>query len=405
MTIRENRQHALARLFYGNFDVEHELAGHGGSLPASVRRLNVELPPVWIAIAEAGDAIFSPEPFDESWLESLVSAGFPKVRVLGETDAAAGSFELCPWGWSSSAVEWGRRKRCDVHPPALDVVRTANSRVFSLQLEQQWNVGLPGACVVRSDEDLYAGLRRLPPEFDRWVLKAEFGMSGRKRLSGRGTDVSESAANWVRNRIRRGEPLVLEPWVERMAEVGLQFTIPKIGEVVLEGVTGLLSNDAGVYRGSRMDAGAKRCEHWEPAISVARRAAEQLRSLGYFGPLGIDAVEYRDADGNSRFRPLQDVNARYTMGRLALGFRRLLQPREAGVWLHQRWSTTDEAAARERFEQFCNALPSSIRMLRTSPFAIGGQPVGHGTVLLMGPEDDVAAATASVMLPIGPARD
>ena len=81
----------------------------------------------------------------------------------------------------------------------------------------------------------------------------------------------------------------------------------------------------------------------------------------------------------------------------------LLQPGEAGLWLHQRWPTTDEATSRERFEQFCNALPSSLRIVRTSPFAIDGRPVGHGTALLMGREDDVAGATAVVMPPSGPA--
>jgi hypothetical protein len=381
-------------LFYGNFNAEYELAGRCRSLSAAVRRLTAELPAVWAGIASAGDAIFAPEPFDDEWLALLTAAGLPAVPVLGNADLGSRSFDLCPWEWSPNAVDWGAQRNFSIDPPPLHAVRTANSRVFSLELERDWNIGLPGASIVRSLAELPAALERLPAEFDRWVLKAEFGMSGRERLRGQGRELTNSAHNWVRNRVRRNETLVLEPWVERNAEVGLQFTLPRSGEVVLEGVTGLLADTAGVYRGSRFDTAVAGGKRWTMAISVATRAAKRIQQLGYFGPLGIDAVEYRDIDGNPRIRPLQDVNARFTMGRLALGFRKLLRPGEAGVWLHQQWPAGDVAASRPKFERFCAALPRSVRAVRTSPFVIGDRPVGHGTALLMGSEGDLADAKA-----------
>ncbi|OYW15327.1 MAG: hypothetical protein B7Z55_15100, partial [Planctomycetales bacterium 12-60-4] len=51
-------------------------------------------------------------------------------------------------------------------------------------------------------------------------------------------------------------------------------------------------------------------------------AGNELQAAGYFGPVGIDAMWYRDANGKLACRPLQDINARWTMGRLALGWRR-----------------------------------------------------------------------------------
>lgn len=382
----------MDRLFYGNFDLEYELAGRSDSLPATVRRLNLELRPAWIGIAGKTDAIFSPEPFDDEWQALTASAGLPATAVVSDIDRDEGHFELCPWGWSPSVVEWGTWSHLAADAPSRETVRIANNRAFSLKLEQDWDVGLPAACIVRSPDELLAALRQLPPESDHWVLKAEFGMSGRERVRGRGSEPTESAANWVRNRIRRGESLILEPWVERIAEVGLQFTVPKTGDVVLEGVTGLLSDGAGVYRGSRFDAAGECRDHWATAIDVARRAGERIQSLGYFGPLGIDAVEYRDSAGQPRFRPLQDVNVRFTMGRLALGFRKLLRSGEAGVWLHQRWPAEDVEATRRHFERFCASLPPSVRVVRTSPFTIGGRPVGHGTVVVMGTEAELTGA-------------
>jgi hypothetical protein len=44
------------------------------------------------------------------------------------------------------------------------------------------------------------------------------------------------------------------------------------------------------------------------------RAAEALRGAGYFGPFGIDAFRYLDAQNVERFHPLGEINARYSMG-------------------------------------------------------------------------------------------
>ena len=385
----------MARLFYGNFNVEYELAGRGGSLPAAVRRVSADLAPVWAAIAEETDAIYAPEPFDDEWPELLKAAGLAAATVMGDTELGKHRFDLCVWGWSSNAVEWGIQRNLAFHHPPLDAVRTANSRVFSLDLEREWNVGLPGSAIVRSSDHLRAALDRLPASCERWVLKAEFGMSGRERIRGHGRDLSESARNWVQRRFRRNETMVLEPWVERIAEAGLQFTISESGVVELEGVTGLLVDESGAYRGSRFDAAVQTDGRWATAIAVATRAAERIGQLGYFGPLGIDAVEYRDADGQPRVRPLQDVNARFTMGRLALGFRKLLRPGEAGLWLHQRWPGGDEGTTRRNFERYCATLPASFRAVRTSPFRIGDRPVQHGTVLLMGNDRDLTDVVAN----------
>jgi len=40
-------------------------------------------------------------------------------------------------------------------------------------------------------------------------------------------------------------------------------------------------------------------------------------------------MQYQDENGQLHIRPLQDINARWTMGRLSRGFRKLLQSRES----------------------------------------------------------------------------
>ena len=47
--------------------------------------------------------------------------------------------------------------------------------------------------------------------------------------------------------------------------------------------------------------------------AVGKRVAEH----GYRGPFGIDAWRYRDADGETHFHPLGEINARLTFGLVA----------------------------------------------------------------------------------------
>ena len=48
-------------------------------------------------------------------------------------------------------------------------------------------------------------------------------------------------------------------------------------------------------------------------VYAARTAAESLRSIGYFGPFGIDAFVFRSERGE-HLNPLSDLNARFTLG-------------------------------------------------------------------------------------------
>jgi hypothetical protein len=157
-----------------------------------------------------------------------------------------------------------------------------------------------------------------------------------------------------------GQALFLEPWVECVAEAGIQWTIPRKGAPVLEGVVPLLTAPSGQYRGSRFRSDGDVAGAWAEAVAAGRGVAIKLQEMGYFGPLGIDAARYRDAAGDVRLRPVQDVNARWTMGRLALGWQRL---GVGQVWRHGR----------------AGDAPGNPAILKTSPLTVGGRPVQHVT--------------------------
>lgn len=398
----------MKRIFIGNFDFEHYLSLSGknrrsrtadnrvgfssGSRRSALARLNDELAAVWTAVADEGDFIWSPVGIEEGFFQSLTNFGLPAVKPLSASDQARPvglmdvaaidvRLEACPWGWTDDVRDLSGQHGWRVAAPPQEVIREANSRRFSVELERSLGVGLDGAAVVRSVEDLLAAVARLPEGANRWVLKAEFGMSARERIFGEGRQPNAQVVNWLGSRLKDGSAAVLEPWVERIEEVSLQFTVPYSGVPLLEGVTPLLTDSAGRYLGNRFGSNVELELRWMRAVETGVRVARQLRRLGYFGPLGIDAMRYRDFDGRERIRSVQDVNARHSMGRLALGFRRVLEPGECGSWLHVRWPTEDREAPRRRFMETAGRLPPETRLIRTSPFAIGGRPVGHGTLV------------------------
>ena len=356
----------MPRLFLGNFDFEHRMADPTRQLPAKLERINAELASSWLAIAEDGDYLWTPQPIEASFFEQAVRDGLPRVFPVVSFDDVPLDVECVPWGWTDDV-----RRLCDKHgwlrnDPPHEAVRAGNSRRFSAALEREWLCGLDCAGEATSLHEIER-LIALHGSESRWVVKAEFGMSGRERILGCGSP-TEADQNWIAKRLASDGVVFFEPWVERRAEVGIQIDIPREGDPQLIGVVPMLVDERGQYAGSwfapREDPPwASSILSWRVATDVALRAAKRLQVLGYFGPLGIDAMRYRAADGSIRSRPLQDINARWTMGRLSVGLRRLLQSDEAGCWRHGSLEAERDFAAR--------------RTIRTSPKMIGGSAVHH----------------------------
>lgn len=384
----------MPRIFFGNFDFEHELAAAKLSRPpngtrsaqvkqavpvqqsAAFRQRLREIPPrlaaAWVAIAEPDDLILAPEPVDPTSLDDLALSGIPLPNFVSSRERInqLANGELVPWGWTPSMLALAEHFGLTHSAPPLEIVRQVNSRAFRCELENKFGVALPGSALARSVDEVSRLVAASGDMTNGWILKSNFGMAGRESIRGRGVDLSESILNWACARIASVGVVVFEPLVLPIAEAGIQMHISSNGAPELIGVTPLLTDRSGTYRGSRFGSHAVDVAPWQAAIEVAVRVAARLQQLGYFGPLGIDAMQYRDANGEPRLRPLQDLNARYTMGRLALGFQRILPPNWCATWLHlprRAVGQTERAAGLIPAE--CTSTASS-RFIATSPASI-----------------------------------
>lgn len=378
----------MARIFVPNFDFEHQLASPTAQTVPRLARLNAELSTSWLAIADDGDVLWTPEPIPSEFLRAAAASGLPRVTATRQPARLEGPIECVPWGWTDQLREACRLRGWTTVAPSATAVSAANSRQLSTALEQEWHVALPGAGPAASVQDVE---RRLATnsgsdEPSRWVIKAQFGMSGRERLLGRGP-LTPSAEGWIRKRLACDGLVFVEPWVERLWEIGLQFGVPRTGPVVLLGAVPLLSNASGQYRGSWFAPPPvlATAHAVPPAVTThCENAARRAQELGYFGPLGIDVMCYRTADGQTAWRPLQDINARWTMGRLSLGLRRLLQSDEAGLWWHGTLTERPGLGNSHLVRQICDACGLAVsRIVPTSPDTIAASACGQASAAIL----------------------
>lgn len=379
----------MRRFFLGNYDFEHRLAhevytASGGATPA----LNASLASSWIGLAEEGDLIYLPGNVPSDFISQLTAANLPRVEFTNQWPdrKQAAEFQLVPWGWSDAVSKIAASRGFQSEAPDRGAVRTVNARTFSFELEQEWGLTLPGSRQVESLLELESTVGALQgvqgAQETEWVVKANFSMSARERMRGQGPVLTNQIRGWAEKRLSQGQPLFWEPWVNRTAEAGIQFEIPREGDPQLMGVALLLCDARGQYRGSRIGDDEETLNEWKPAIDVGHQVAERVQAAGYFGPLGIDAMQFLDARGTLQCRPIQDVNARYTMGRLALGFSRFLQPDQVASWYHFPWKESYGIPFSNWLRCMSEQVTSETELIATSPDQINGQTLPLVNVLL-----------------------
>ena len=225
---------------------------------------------------------------------------------------------LTPWGVTQNVTY--------DDAPDVENVKRANSKLYSHYLEQRLGVALPYSRIIESATELTKVIDECPYD---WVLKHPFGVSGRERMVGRRGIISESARGWAKKRLNQGWNLVFEPWVEKIDECSFHFQLETDGQVRGVGQTQLLTASAGVHCGNRVGLPIAGPEHLE---SVAREAAEHVANLGYRGPLGVDSFLGKLGE-KSVLRPIVELNARYSFGRLALVLRNWIPDNFVYTWL------------------------------------------------------------------------
>lgn len=275
----------------GNLDCEARWAGT--TLPAAVQQRISLYAALLAAFAEEPCEIWAPAAVDPSRL--LATRGWTPPRM----HVGVATYDLA---WAD--------------PDARD----ANDRATALAIAERLGVALPGARLVASLDELDAAARAIGGP---WVCKARWTSAGRDRAHGVGAPDGELRAR-VGGLLARFDTLVLEPWLDRIVDVGVCGTIGPHG-VELAPPHGLATNARGGFLGIDTAPPALTRDERTELERVAHAAAS---ILAYRGPFTIDGFVYV-RDGERHLHALCEINARRTFGRVAralaarLGIQRL----------------------------------------------------------------------------------
>jgi hypothetical protein len=194
---------------------------------------------------------------------------------------------------------------------AVDGARAVNDRRLALATAAAHGLALPGVRVIERVDDITPA--------GPWVAKAPWTAAGRDRCHGDGTPTIEQRTRIGRLLATFGS-LVLEPWCDRIVDVGVCATVAPNGTVTSHPPHALLVDRRGNFLGIDLaPPELADVERTQLAASVSAAGAA-LAAHGYRGPFAVDAFAYRDRDGTRRFHPLCEINARYSFGWVARGF-------------------------------------------------------------------------------------
>jgi hypothetical protein len=392
---------------------EAELEGLPGQLPQTLAELVAELSLLSGLAAAAEDVILVDRPVPRELLPISLRTGRYLTgaelrRELNSLSTAERQqWRLQPWGWSASALDLVRSLRLTQPVPDVKAVRWVNTREFAASLDvtvtETGELCEPRfGWLCRSEAEVLAALQACEQAGDaQWVIKANISHAARNRLLGAGAVLTASQRQWLQRRLAALECVSVEPWVERIAECGLQWTIgetPVCAEpasIEFVGACALLTDRGGEYRGSVIRRTSAAAAWWRPAESWGRRIAEQAAACGFRGPLGIDCMLFRRR-GRLELRVAHDINGRQTMGRLALGLRNWLGASDVGVWCHPA-----TVAAEIHLERLREIADSGVTVHSTSPTHWDGRAARLQTCLLI--SEDTKKMQQAVATLTGPA--
>ena len=210
-------------------------------------------------------------------------------------------------GWTPPVLRVGTPPRADL-AWADPGAKAVNDRRLAVAVGATLGTTLPGVRVFGALDEL-AGLT------GRWVCKAPWTSAGRDRCHGEGAPTDEQRRRITRMLGRFGA-LVLEPWMDRVLDVGVCATVLADGSVIAEHPHGLLVSPRGQFLAIDLGVPALDADEARQLADAVTRAGAALFDRGFTGPFAIDAFAYH-AGGERRFQPLCEINARYSFGWIA----------------------------------------------------------------------------------------
>lgn len=263
---------------------------------------------------------------------------------------------LYPWGWSpavhrklnplkescsdefksSPIARWTESTREIYSRKTAAKVLTEVLRIIG---ENDWLLPVDESPVLCSQLE---EITRLQSKWGRLVVKSPWSASGRGIQMLRTHEFNQSNRQVISGFLKQQGYVMVEPWLNKVADFSLQFYSEGKGEVAYRGQSSFLTDAAGRYQGNYI-------RELTPGLSVDEKSflaeyvpvvrqllqkvlSQSVFSSKYHGWVGVDLLLNRDVKNKLRLHPCLEINSRYNMGALTLQLRELISSESAGCW-------------------------------------------------------------------------
>ena len=274
------------------------------------------------ALYSEGDTIGVTHFPREDYFDFLTKIGLPvpHMKLLSDSNFSAVD-SVDSWGASQNIADWATQHELSFPMPPWDIVKEVNAKTFSFSHSEP----IEGSALLTTKDELLAWCKTPPlPK----VLKTCFGFSGRGHLLILGKITDAQIVQFAEREWTHGRPVIGEVWVRRILDFSTQWKIAAGGAIDFLGATVCENDGRGGYRGTKV---GELSSLFGPHIEALHKHKEKAFPLleliakrGYFGNIGVDAFL-----GEDHLRAVVEVNARKTMGWVALELQRRFFPEKS----------------------------------------------------------------------------
>ena len=307
---------------------------------------------------------------------------------------------LQPWAWSPESVElftplFDKVAGEDRSPEERfnPAIAALYSKAWSAAFLRRFLQARPAECWLCTEEEAGVAVSTIEEALGaiarirerghhRVVVKEAIGLAGHNAIRLWEPELLDPQRKWMLRALENGRQLVVEPWLERLDDFSAQLEMTASG-LRLCGYTGLINDLKGQFRANWAAANFQKrvpaaiTDHFREPKDLAHRMqclfqeifARLQAELGTFrGPLGIDALVYRAADGRCRLKPIVEINPRYTMGRVTIELMGRASPGSQGCF-----QLVTPTMARQRGHSSLAAYAEWLQ--KQFPLQLAGEPV------------------------------
>jgi len=297
----------------------------------------------------------------EDLLNNLKEAGFDIPRFIKTAEAfkddafiAEPKGMLKPWGWSPAVhhlLQPLKRSCSKVFSESpvnfwKEEHRELFSRKTALEALKKLLEKYPDSSFM--EKSLIPQICQSPHEVNvlhqKWgnlMVKLPWGSSGRGLQPITRFPLHKSIEQRLTGMLRNQKALMVEPLLHKQYDLGFLYEILP-DRIVCNGLSRFFTDKKGQYQGNFLngyhhfitEADNQFITEMEGLLPVMHTNVLSGMNIGsvYQGPLGIDTLIYREANGDLKINPVLEINWRFTMGHLSLKLEKRLSPQSKGIF-------------------------------------------------------------------------